>query len=77
MKIGIHRINDHNDPPKYITHFRPYGSSGNVRCLNGSAHARSTNDINKVTCLKCLNPKTAEGFWHNHEQKHGNVMKNF
>jgi hypothetical protein len=60
-----------------LIHFRPFGDNGNVRCLNGSAHARNTNDLKRVTCLKCLNPNTAKDFWHRHEEKRGNEMKNY
>ena len=76
MNFNIHNISDHNNKPKYIIHFRPFNDSGNVRCLNGSAHAHYSTDINKVNCLKCLDPKTGQNFWHEHEHKKGNVNKN-
>ena len=77
MRIRIHRIIDlKQNKPNIIVHFRPFNDSGNVRCLNGDAHAIETTDINKVTCPKCLNPNTGKDFWHRHEMKHGNVHKN-
>jgi len=76
MKINIHKIiNLNNNKPTVIVHFRPFKDSYNVRCLNGSAHANRTYDIDRVTCSKCLNPNTAKRFWHEHEKKKGNVHK--
>jgi hypothetical protein len=40
-------------------HFRPSTKTGNVKCLNGSAHVKETFDIRDVTCPKCLD-KTDE-----------------
>ena len=64
-------------PYREMVHFKPFNDNGNVRCLNGDAHARRTTDINKVTCIKCLNPNTGKNFWHRHEEKRGNQHKNF
>ena len=75
--FNIHKIISlKENKPDVIIHFEPFRDSGNVRCLNGSAHARYSNDINRVTCTKCLNPNTAKSFWLEHEQKHGNRFKN-
>ena len=43
-------------------HYRPCFRNGNVKCLNGNAHARQTYNIEKVTCKECLKNET-EGFW--------------
>ena len=64
-------------PKKDMVHFQPFKDSFNVRCLNGSAHARRTFDKDKVTCPKCLNPETGQGFWNRHEAKRGNENKVF
>ena len=77
MKINIHKIIDlKENKPSIVIHYEPFRDSGNVRCLNGSARARYSSDINEVTCTKCLNPKTGEKFWAKHERKHGNKYKN-
>jgi hypothetical protein len=60
---------------KDIIHFTPFRDSFNVRCLNGSAHARRTEHMEFVTCLLCLNKNTNKEFWDRHEMKHGNVHK--
>lgn len=46
-----------------LIHFRPSDKTGNVRCLNGSAHVRQTFDINSVTCPLCKDIKTNSSFW--------------
>ena len=46
-----------------LIHYHPYKGFG-VRCLNGSAHARGTVNINEVTCPKCKDPKTASRYWY-------------
>jgi len=77
-KINIHKIinlRGKEIKPKDMVHFRPFTSTWNVRCLNGSYHAARTTNIEHVTCPKCLNPKTAKDFWFDYEQKHGNVDK--
>ena len=64
-------------PPNDLVHYKPFRDNSNVRCLNGSAHRRYSEDLKEVTCPKCKDPKTAEGFWHVHETEHGNENKNF
>ncbi len=52
-----------------LIHFRPMkytpgmSGTGNVRCLNGSAHTQETTDIKQVTCALCLNPNTFKDHW--------------
>jgi hypothetical protein len=46
-----------------LIHYHPDPKNGNVRCLNGSAHAHGTTDITKVTCPKCLDKKTCIEYW--------------
>ena len=58
-----------------LIHFTPFRDSFNVRCLNGSAHARRTGDIKAVTCPICSDKKTNKNFWDRHEMKHGNQYK--
>lgn len=75
--MDIHKIiNLKANKPVYTIHFRPFNDSGNVRCLNGNAHASYTTDKNRITCPLCLNENTKKEFWFQHEQKHGNVHKN-
>jgi len=57
------------------THFKPFNDNGNVKCLNGSAHAKKTTDPKKVTCEACLKSDT-DNFWNRHEEKNGNKHKN-
>ena len=76
MNINIHKIiNLNGNKPLVIVHFRPFKDTYNVRCLNGSIHAKRTYDINKVTCSKCLNSNTRKNFWFDYEKKNGNENK--
>ena len=58
-----------------LIHFTPFRDSFNVRCLNGSAHAKRTQHIEFVTCPICKDKKANKDFWNTHEMKHGNVYK--
>jgi len=52
-------------------HYRPYPSATrNVRCLNGSAHVRTSSDLKAITCPLCLKEKTNEEFWLKYKQKY-------
>lgn len=46
-----------------LIHFCPSVDTYNVRCLNGSAHARRTENIKEVTCPLCLDKNTNSDFW--------------
>ena len=63
----------------YLTdiHFKPDSDYHNVRCLNGSAHIKRTNDLTKVTCKKCLDTKTYQRFWIDYFSRRGNEKMNF
>ena len=37
-----------------VVHYLPSDDTANVACLNGSAHLRTSIDLNQVTCQKCL-----------------------
>ena len=74
---GVFKLGTTNYDKIEVIHFQPFNDNGNVRCLHGSAHAYRSKDITKVNCPKCLDEKTCERFWFEHEQKHGNVNKNF
>ena len=60
---------------EYI-HYTPSNQTGNVRCLNGSAHAERTNDMRFVTCPLCLKPTTNVEFWFENGQLR-NFKKSF
>ena len=78
--MNIHRIINNKENRVHHTdviHFQPFTDRHDVRCLNGSFHAKRTVDISKVTCSKCLNPETGQGFWSRHEHKKGNANKVF
>jgi len=46
------------------THFLPLPHlTGNVRCLNGSAHLKKTEDPAKVTCDLCKSAETYKEYW--------------
>jgi len=57
-------------------HFKPFNDNRNVRCLNGSAHAKASTDFNSVTCEACRDLNNAKRYWHEYEEKNGNVNKN-
>ena len=44
-------------------HYIVVAGEFNVRCLNGSAHARRTRHIEHVTCELCLNPEHNKEHW--------------
>jgi Zn finger protein HypA/HybF involved in hydrogenase expression len=47
-----------------LTHYLPMPEeTGNVRCLNGSAHVRTTSSIEFVTCPKCKDTNTNKKYW--------------
>lgn len=47
-----------------LVHFTPYQRTWNVWCLNGSAHARRTTNMDEVTCPKCRErPKDLVNWW--------------
>jgi len=46
-------------------HYQPCTNNGNVRCLNGNAHRRSTLIKEDVTCEECLKGLT-QGYWDNY-----------
>ena len=49
---------------KTATHFKPLSKiTSNVRCLNGSAHVKTTTHIEDVTCALCLDAKTHQDYW--------------
>ena len=50
---------------KNLIHYRPLPSvTLNVRCLNGSAHVLTSEDIESVTCPLCKDPLYAfSDFW--------------
>jgi hypothetical protein len=56
-------------PMKDLIHYMPSERSYNVRCLNGSAHVRRTNDIKVVTCPLCLDESTNVRFWYHNGKK--------
>ena len=58
-----------------LIHYTPFRDSFNVRCLNGSAHAKRTELFVFVTCPLCLDKNTNKEFWNRHEKKHGNEHK--
>jgi hypothetical protein len=60
-----------------LIHFTPFRDSFNVRCLNGSAHAKRTEIIKFVTCPICKDENANKEFWREHERKHGNQYKLF
>lgn len=37
--------------------------NSNVKCLNGGAHRKSSEDITKVTCEKCLSNSENSRYW--------------
>jgi hypothetical protein len=47
---------------QYI-HFKPFAHNSNVRCLNGSAHAHYSSEIDRVTCPLCLDPNHKKEHW--------------
>ncbi len=60
-----------------LIHFRPISYQGlipiggvyNVRCLNGSAHAKETFNITEVTCPLCRNPETSKNYWNRMKER--------
>jgi hypothetical protein len=62
-------------PTRESIHYRPFTSTWNVRCLNGSAHAKRTTHFEHVTCPLCLNKNTCKSFWIDYEIRNGNVNK--
>lgn len=41
----------------------PEGVNFNVKCLNGGAHRKSSEDLTKVTCKKCLSNSENSEYW--------------
>lgn len=60
-----------------LVHFLPFKDNRNVRCLNGSAHVRTTYLIEFVTCPLCLDENECKTYWVRHEEKNGNAHKVF
>jgi hypothetical protein len=58
-----------------LIHFRPFRDTLQVRCLNGSYHARKTHNIDLVTCPLCKDTHTNQRWWLEWEYKHSSINK--
>lgn len=50
-----------------IIHYQPNSKNPNARCLTGDGHRKMSQNIQEVTCEKCLNPDTCYKYWKHDE----------